>query len=141
MILDTIYLLPLARIAIDIDLLDAITKGRSSLKLEDITVSLISIFELQAKAAKLMVPAEFVVNAVNAIFNAFRVESFYKPEIIKISYELKKLIPDYIDCVIIATATMLKENLITEDSLILANAEAIKKEYGIKVLSFRDVAK
>ncbi|MBS7655460.1 PIN domain-containing protein [Candidatus Bathyarchaeota archaeon] len=141
MILDTIYLLPLARIAIDLDLLDAIAKGKTSLKLEDITVSLISIFELQAKAAKLMVPAEFVVKATNAIFNAFKVEPFYKPEIIKVSYELKKLIPDYIDCVIVATAIMLKENLITEDSLILANAEAIKKEYGVNVLSFKDVVK
>ncbi|MEM2122285.1 MAG: PIN domain-containing protein [Candidatus Bathyarchaeia archaeon] len=140
MILDTTYLLPLARIAVDVDLLDAIAKGRSSLKLEDITVSLISIFELQAKAAKLMVPAEFAVKAVNAILNAFRVESFYKPEIIRISCELRKLIPDYIDCVIVATATMLNESLITEDSLILANAEVIKKEYGIKVLSFKNVA-
>ncbi|MEM3607400.1 MAG: hypothetical protein QW238_00855 [Candidatus Bathyarchaeia archaeon] len=127
MILDTTYLLPLARIAIDLDLLDAIAKGKTSLKLEDITVSLISIFELQAKAAKLMVPAEFVVKATNAIFNAFKVESFYNTEIIKVSYKLKKLIPDYIDCVIVATAIILKENLITEDSLILANAEEIKK--------------
>jgi len=37
-------------------------------------VSMISIFELQAKAAKLMVPAEFVVDAVEAIFRAFKVE-------------------------------------------------------------------
>ncbi|MEM3516836.1 MAG: hypothetical protein QW647_03495, partial [Candidatus Bathyarchaeia archaeon] len=70
MILDATYLLPLARIAIDLDLLDAIAKGKTSLKLEEITVSLISIFELQMKAAKLMVPTEFVVKATNAIFNA-----------------------------------------------------------------------
>ncbi|MEM3392437.1 MAG: hypothetical protein QW487_02900 [Candidatus Bathyarchaeia archaeon] len=76
MILDATYLLPLARIAIDLDLLDAIAKGKTSLKLEEITVSLISIFELQMKAAKLMVPTEFVVKATNAIFNAFKVESF-----------------------------------------------------------------
>ncbi|MEM3608681.1 MAG: hypothetical protein QW238_07445, partial [Candidatus Bathyarchaeia archaeon] len=104
-------------------------------------VSLISIFELQAKAAKLMVPAEFVVKAVNVMLNAFKVESFYNPEIIKVSYELKKLIPDYIDCVVVATAITLKESLITEDSLILANAEVIKKEYGVNVLSFKDVVK
>ncbi|MBS7645583.1 MAG: PIN domain-containing protein [Candidatus Bathyarchaeia archaeon] len=141
MILDTTYLLPLARIAIDLDLLDAIAKGKTSLKLEDVAVSLISIFELQAKAAKLMVPAEFVVKAVNVMLNAFKVESFYNPEIIKVSYELKKLIPDYIDCVVVATAITLKESLITEDSLILANAEVIKKGYGVNVLSFKDVVK
>ncbi|MEM3676867.1 MAG: PIN domain-containing protein [Candidatus Bathyarchaeia archaeon] len=141
MILDTTYLLPLARIAIDLDLLDAIAKGKTNLKLEDVAVSLISIFELQAKAAKLMVPAEFVVKAVNVMLNAFKVESFYNPEIIKVSYELKKLIPDYIDCVVVATAITLKESLITEDSLILANAEVIKKEYGVNVLSFKDVVK
>ncbi|MEM3571812.1 MAG: hypothetical protein QW589_07805, partial [Candidatus Bathyarchaeia archaeon] len=127
MILDATYLLPLARIAIDLDLLDAIAKGKTSLKLEEITVSLISIFELQMKAAKLMVPTEFVVKATNAIFNAFKVESFYNTEIIKVSYKLKKLIPDYIDCVIVATAIILKESLITENSLILVNAEVIKK--------------
>jgi PIN domain nuclease of toxin-antitoxin system len=141
LILDTTYLLPLARITIEVDLLEAIIKGGTNLKLEDATVSLISIFELQAKAAKLMVPAEFVVKAVEAIFNAFKVEPFYKPQIIETSYKLKKLIPDYIDCVIAATAITLKEHLITEDSLILSNAKAMKKEYGIEVFSFKDVVK
>jgi len=70
-------MLPLARIAIEVDLLDAITKGKTDLKLEDVTVSLISIFELQTKAMRLMVPAEFIIKAVKAIFNAFKVEPFY----------------------------------------------------------------
>ena len=141
MILDTTYMLPLARIAIEVDLLDAITKGKTDLKLEDVTVSLISIFELQAKAMRLMVPAEFVIKAVKAIFNAFKVEPFYKPEIIETSYKLKKLITDYIDCVITATAITLKEDLVTEDSLILANAKAIEKEHSIKIFSFKDIIK
>ena len=74
MILDTTYLLPLARISVDTDLLRAIAEGKVGWKLEEVTVSMISIFELQAKAAKLMVPAEFVVDAVEAIFRAFKVE-------------------------------------------------------------------
>ena len=74
MILDTTYLLPLARISVDTDLLKAIADGKVGWKLEEVTVSMISIFELQAKAAKLMVPAEFVVDAVEAIFRAFKVE-------------------------------------------------------------------
>lgn len=139
MILDTTYLLPLARIAIDTDLLEAVAKGKVDVTLEEVSVNLISIFELQAKAAKLTVPAKFTVKSVEAILTAFRVKSFYNPEIIEVSYELKKSIPDYIDCVVVATAAVLKEDLATEDSLILANREAIMKNYGIKVLSFKDM--
>ena len=61
MILDTTYLLPLALIQIDTDLLRAIADEKANLKLEETTVNMISIFELQAKPAKLMVPAKFVV--------------------------------------------------------------------------------
>jgi len=35
LILDTTYLLPLARIAIDTDLLEAIAKGKADIKLEE----------------------------------------------------------------------------------------------------------
>lgn len=38
-----------------------------------------------------------MVKAAEAMLKAFRVESFHNPEIIEVSYELKKLIPDYID--------------------------------------------
>lgn len=139
MILDTTYLLPLARIAIDTDLLGAIAEGRANLKIEEFGISLISIFELQAKAVKLMIPAKFTVKAVEAILTAFRVKPFYETEIIDVSYELKKIIPDYVDCVIVATAVALKEDLATEDSLILAQTKALRKEYGIEVMSFRDL--
>ncbi|MBS7612029.1 PIN domain-containing protein [Candidatus Bathyarchaeota archaeon] len=141
MILDTTYLLPLTRIDIDTDLLQAIAKGKTNVKLEEICINLISIFELQAKAAKLGIPAKFMVKAVEAILKAFRVESFYNPEIVEVSYELRKLIPDYIDCVIVATAAVLKEDLVTEDSLILAKKDAITEKYGVKVLSFKDIVK
>jgi PIN domain nuclease of toxin-antitoxin system len=141
MILDTTYLLLLARIAIDIDLLGAIAKGKVDLKFNEITISLISLFELQAKATKLMIPVKFIIEAIKAIFVTFRIEPFYKPEIIEVSYRLRKLIQDYIDCVILATAIVMKEDLVTEDSLILANMEIIRNKYGIKVLSFKDIKK
>jgi len=141
LILDTTYLLPLARIGIDVDLLATIANRQAKLRLEEIAVSQISLFELQAKAAKLMIPARFTIEAVEAIFTALRVIPFHEPEIIKSSYELKKIIPDYADCVIVATATVLKEDLVTEDSLILNNAETIEKKHNIKVLSFTDIAK
>lgn len=139
MILDTTYLLPLARINVDTDLLRAIADRKVSWKLEDVIVSMISIFELQAKAAKLMVPTEFVVDAVKAIFGAFNVESFYRPEIIKVAYKVKKLIPDYVDCVIVATAIVLKEDLATEDSQILSNRGVVEEEYGVSTLSYKEL--
>ncbi len=141
MILDTTYLLPLARINVDTDLLRAIADRKVSWKLEDVTVSMISIFELQAKAAKLMVPTEFVVDAVKAIFGAFNVESFYKPEIIEVAYKVKRLIPDYVDCVIVATAIVLKEDLATEDSQILSNRGVVKEEYGVSTLSYKELVR
>ncbi|MEM2971971.1 MAG: PIN domain-containing protein [Candidatus Bathyarchaeia archaeon] len=139
MILDTTYLLPLALIQIDTDLLRAIADKKANLKLEEITVNMISLFELQAKAAKLMVPAKFVVDAIKAISMAFKVESFNRPEIVETAYEVKKIIPDYIDCVIISTAAVLKEDLITEDSRILSKRERLKKEYGVNISSYKDL--
>jgi PIN domain nuclease of toxin-antitoxin system len=139
MILDTTYLLPLARIEIDTDLLKAIADGKINWRLEEITVSLISIFELQAESAKLMIPTNYVSEAIEAIFKTFKVEPFYKPEIIAASFEIRRLIPDYLDCVIVATAVTLKEKLITEDSLILSEREELEKDYGISIQSYEDV--
>ena len=139
MILDTTYLLPLARIQIDTDLLRASAERKANLKLEEITVNIISIFELQAKAAKLMVPAEFVVEAVKAINMAFKVEPFSRPEIVEIAYELTKMMPDYIDCVIVGTAAVLKDNLVTEDSRILSKREYLKEKYGVNICSYKEL--
>lgn len=139
MILDTTYLLPLARIHVDTDLLRAIADGKVNLKLEDVTLNMISIFELQAKAAKLMVPAKLVVEAAKAILGAFNVEPFHRPEIIEVAYRVKKLIPGYVDCLMVATAAVLKEDLATEDSQILSNRELVKEEYGISIWSYEEL--
>ncbi len=140
MILDTTYLLPLAQIAIDTDLLAAAARGEVELRLEDVTVSLISIFELQAKAAKLKVPARSTAKAARAILTSFRVEPFFSATIIEASYNLRKLIPDYLDCVIVATAIVSREDLVTEDSLILTKSETIREMYGIRTLNFSALA-
>jgi len=141
MILNTTYLLTLARIKIDTGLLKAVTDGKIDWKLEEITVSLISIFELQAKDAKLKIPANSVSEAIEAIFRTFKVELFYKPEIIAASFKVRKLIPDYLDCVIVATAVALREKLITKDSLILSEREVLEKEYGISIQSYGEVVR
>ena len=82
MIIDATYLLPLARTRINNDLLRAIADGKIELKFEDIIVNSVSIFELQAKDAKLGVLAGFVVEAIRVILKAFKIEEFYRPRII-----------------------------------------------------------
>lgn len=139
MIIDTTYLLPLALIQIDTDLLRAIADEKVNLKLEEVTVNMISLFELQAKAAKLMVPAKPVIDAIKVINMAFKVEPINKPEIIETAYELRKMIPEYIDCVIVSTAVVLKEDLITEDSRILSKKEQLKNKYGVNISSYKDL--
>lgn len=126
MILDTTYL-PLARTEIDKDLLRAIVEGKVKLRFNKVTVSSISIFELQAKAAELEVPAKFVIEAVEAIHGAFKVEPLNKPEVVEVSFKPRRSISDYIGCVIIGTAIALREDPVTEDSRILANRSLIKE--------------
>ncbi|MCE4601944.1 MAG: PIN domain-containing protein [Desulfurococcales archaeon] len=137
MILDTTYLLPLSGISVDVDLLRSIVEGRVPLDLNDLKVSLISLFELQAKAAKLSIPAERVVKAVDAIERAFTVVPFTIPEIIEISFSLRKaFLKDYIDSVIAATAIVLKEPLVTEDKDIHSIAHVLEEKYRITVYSY-----
>ena len=139
MILDTTYFLPLAQIAVDTDLLAAVAKKRTDLKLEDISLSLISIFELQAKAAKLNVPAKSVVRAVDAILSAFRVVPFYEAEVIGTAQKVRKTISDYVDCIILATAIANKEDLVTEDSIVSERKKKLLKDYNLRVLNSIDL--
>lgn len=60
---------------------------------------LISIFEFQAEAARLSVPAELAIKAVEAVLKPLRVHTLYWTEVIGVGCQLRKLIPDYIDCV------------------------------------------
>ncbi len=137
MIIDTTYLLPLARIGIKHDLLRAIAEGRvRGTRIRGLGISLISVFELQAKAAKLGIPPEHVMRAVRTIIKSFRVIPFYHAKVIETAHELRKIMNDYIDCVIVATAAVLKEDLVTEDSVIHDHAEIIKEKYGISVLNY-----
>ncbi len=67
MILDTTYLLPLAGVDVRTNLLRDIVEGKIDLDISELKVSQISLFEMQAKAVKLGVPARRVVRAVIAI--------------------------------------------------------------------------
>lgn len=141
MIIDTTYLLPLARIGVKTDLLRAIAEGRArrGIGFRDLKVSLISLFELQAKAAKLGIPPRDVARAVNTILRTLSVIPFYRADIMGVAHELRKVLVDYIDCVIVATAAALREDLVTEDRDIHSRKEELEKSYGIKILSYRDL--
>jgi len=119
------------------DILRACLNGRTRFSIDDVRVSLISIFELQAIAAKLGVRAERVSRGVQAIFQIFNVIEFYRPDIIRISFELRKELSDYIDCIIAATAISLGEDLLTEDRLIHSLKDNIEREYGIRIYSHK----
>lgn len=54
---------------------------------------------------------------------------------------MKKLIPDYVDCVIVATAVVLKEDLATEDSQFLSNRGVVEEEYGVSTLSYKELVR
>ncbi len=138
MIIDTTYLLPLARIGVKADLLRAILKGYITLKLEELKVSLISLFELQAKASKLEIPPSDVIKAVKVIRSYFTVIPFYEAGVVEEAHKLRDVLSDYIDRVVVATAIHLKEDLVTEDSEILSIRDLLR-EKGVDVMSFRDL--
>ena len=141
MIIDTTYLLPLARIGVKTDLLRAVVEGRvrREVSLQSFKVSTISLFELQAKAAKLGVPPGDVVRAINVILRSFQVIPFYRAEIVETAHKLRRILTDYIDCVIVATAVALREDLVSEDQAILSHREELKKKYGIRILNYQNL--
>ncbi len=138
MIIDTTYLLPLARIGVRTDLLQAVLKGHIPLKLEELKVSLISLFELQAKASKLEIPPSDIIKAIKVIRSYFTVIPFYEAGVVEEAHKLKDVLSDYIDRVIAATAIHLKEDLVTEDSEILSIRDLLR-EKGVNVMSFQDL--
>jgi predicted nucleic acid-binding protein len=140
LIIDTTYLLPLAGIGVRMDLLRAVVEGRvKGVVLDDLALSLISIFELQAKSAKLNIPVSRVVEAVRVITSSFRVIPFHTQPIIEHAFELRGILGDYIDCIIVATAVSLGEDLVTEDTRILSQRKVLEEKYEIKIHSYKDL--
>jgi len=141
LIIDTTYLLPLVKIGVKTDLLKAIVEGRvrGEVSLQNLKVNLISLFELQAKATKLGVPPRDVTEAINVILRSFQVIPFYKAEIVETAHKLRKVLTDYIDCIIVATAITLREDLISEDQIILSHKEELEKKYGIRIHNYQNL--
>jgi len=66
---------------------------------------------------------------------------FWDENLVRISFDLRKMLPDYVDCVIVATAIRYSDMLLTEDSRIHAIKEYIHKNYGVRVLSYSELSK
>ena len=141
MIIDTTYLLPLAKIGVKTDLLRAVVEGRirREVSLQNLKVNLISLFELQAKAAKLGVPPRNVAEAISVILRSFQVIPFHKAEVVETAHKLREILADYIDCVIVATAITLREDLVSEDRDILSHKEELEKRYGIRIHNYQNL--
>ncbi len=141
MIIDTTYLLPLAKIEVPTDVFADILRGKISIDLSELSVSSISIFELQAKAAKLGIPYKHIVKAIRFIMRHLRVIDFWDKDIVEYSFELRKLLPDYISCVILATAIKHDNELLTEGTRILKIRPHIEETYGTKIIRYSDLIK
>lgn len=137
MIIDTIYLLPLVGIKVESNLLAMMDENEFDPQLEELSISLISVFEVQAKCAKLKIPEKVVLDGLDAILHGFTVEPFYEGSVVREAQRLREKFNDYIDCVIIATASTRKEHLLTEDSRILNEAQWIRQNCGVEVMDFR----
>ena len=137
LIIDTTYLLPLVGIEIESNLLALMNENKFDLQLEEMSISLISVFEVQAKCARLKIPEKVVLEGMDAILHGFSVESFYEGRVVREAQRLREKFNEYIDCVIIATASTRKEHLLTEDSRILNEAQWIRQTCGVEVMDFR----
>jgi len=119
LIIDTTYLLPLIGVSIDKDLLKAIVERRTRIDID--------IDDLQAKAVNLNISSQNLAKAIEIINSSIRVIPFYNREVIEYSYEVYKLLRDYIDSIIVATAISLREDLATEERVILSIKKILRR--------------
>jgi hypothetical protein len=119
LIIDTIYLLPLIGVSIDKDLLKAIVERRTRIDID--------IDDLQAKAVNLNISSQNLAKAIEIINSSIRVIPFYNREVIEYSYEVYKLLRVHIDSIIVATAISLREDLATEERVILSIKKILRR--------------
>jgi PIN domain nuclease of toxin-antitoxin system len=121
--LDTTYLLPAIGIAIKNLPNDAPVKLIS--KGHQIVLSEISIFELSAKGAKYVaagaLAAERVTRGIRAIIYEEAIETIpiHDSKLLETAFELRTMLDDFIDCLILSSALNHSDSLVTEDADIL----------------------
>lgn len=131
LLLDTTYFLPAIGIAIEEISEDAIIK---LIKMEhQIFLNTITIFELSAKGAKYIVSGDIesdrVARGIRSIVYNEKIEKIplYDTSILLTSFKLRKILEDFIDCLILSSAINKCDILVTEDEDIRCLEE--KKEY------------
>ena len=132
--LDTTYLLP--TIGIAIRGLPSEAPTRLLDKGHQISISHITLFELAAKGAQYInngsLPSQIVAEGIRAIIRDDEIETipFHDSELLLTSFELRKVLIDFIDCLIVSSAINHCDALITEDSEI----HSLKKNNNIRGL-------
>jgi len=128
--MDTTYMLPLAGIAVKGVERDALRKLRASG--HEVFASDISVFELLAKGGKLaaegLADEERVLLGVRSILEEEGVRKVvaYDDEVARTALALRRHHPDFIDCLILASALQSSDALATEDEDLTRNETLMK---------------
>ncbi|MDI6905366.1 MAG: PIN domain-containing protein [Candidatus Bathyarchaeia archaeon] len=120
LLLDTTYLLP--AIGISIKDLPKDTLVRLMQKGHQISISNISIFELSAKGAKHVaagtLSTERVTRGIRAIVYDERITviPMHDSSVLLMAFKLRRLLSDFIDCLILSSAVNRCDAILTEDN-------------------------
>ncbi len=119
LLLDTTYFFPAIGISIKEIQEDAIIKLIN--KGYEISLSNITIFELSAKGAKYVATGDIephrVVRGIRAIVYVEKIKKIplYDTSILLTSFELRRILEDFVDCLILSSAINKCDILVTED--------------------------
>ena len=144
LLLDTTYLLP----AIGISVKDLNEKAILNLadKGHELFISEVSLFELSAKGAKYVVEGRLsparVCRGINAIIydERIKITRMHESSILLTAFRLRKLIDDFMDCIILSSAINHAEVLVTEDEDLHKLSEEISSiRPGFKVRRLKEI--
>nr|MDO8099435.1 PIN domain-containing protein [Candidatus Njordarchaeota archaeon] len=120
LLLDTTYFLPAIGISVEDLSRDAVIElisGGHQVSISDVTV-----FELSAKGGRQVVAgsldAERVVKGIRAIVHDERVKRvpMHDVSVLLTAFRLRRMLNDFVDCIILSSAISLCDALITEDN-------------------------
>jgi PIN domain nuclease of toxin-antitoxin system len=139
LLLDTTYFFPVIGISIKGIQEDAIIKLIK--KGYEISLSNITIFELSAKGAKYVATGDIeshrVIRGIRAIVYDEKIEKIplYDTSILLTSFELRRILEDFVDCLILSSAINKCDILVTEDKDIKCLEEEKEFKKIIKLIN------
>ena len=131
LLVDTTYFLPFIGVNVRKIPSDAVIK---LIDHNEVKISNLSLFELSAKGAKIV--SQGILSSKRLMTGLKTVETdarlvkvpYLKPEIMETAIEIRKTIPDFIDCLILSSALTESEILVTEDQTLLKYTSQIGRE-------------